>query len=46
MSCEQCIRELRMNRNLTRPLLQNPKEQIPAPKVAMQVDLMLLSGRF
>ena len=40
MSCEQCIREPRINRSLTRPPLQNPNEQITAPKGAMQNDLV------
>ena len=39
MSCEQCIRESRIDRSLTRPPLQNPNEYITAPKDAMQIDL-------
>ena len=40
MSCEQCIRESRINPRLTRPLLQNPNEYITAPEDAMQIDLV------
>ena len=40
MSCEQFIRELRMNPPLTCPPLQNPNEAITAPKDAMQIDLV------
>ena len=40
MSCEQCIRESRIDRNLTRPPLQNPNEHITAPGDAMQIDLV------
>ena len=40
MSCEQCIRESRIHRNLTRPPLQNPNEHITAPEDAMQIDLV------
>ena len=40
MSCEQCFRESRINRIITRPPLQNPNEHICAPKVAMQIDLV------
>ena len=40
MSCEQCIKESRIDRILTRPHLQNPNEHITAPKNAMQIDLM------
>ena len=32
MSCEQCIRESRFDRSLTRLPLQNPSEHITAPK--------------
>ena len=39
MSCEQCIRESRIDRSLTRPPLQNPNEHITAPEDAMQIDL-------
>ena len=40
MSCEQCIRKSRIDRSLTRPPLQNPKEHITAPEDAMQIDLV------
>ena len=40
MSCEQCIRESRIDRSFTRPPLQNPNEHITAPEDAMQVDLV------
>ena len=40
MSCEQCIRESRIDRSLTRPPLQNPNEHITAPEDAMQTDLV------
>ena len=40
MSCEQCIRESRIDRRLTRPPLQNPNEHITAPEDAMQIDLV------
>ena len=40
MSCEKCIRELRINPQLTPPPpLQNPNEHITAPEDAMQIDL-------
>ena len=39
MSCEQCIRESRIDRSLTRPPLQCPYEHNTAPKDAMQIDL-------
>ena len=39
-SCEQCIREQRVNDRLTRPALQNPGEHIEAPEDAMQKDLV------
>ena len=38
--CEQCIRESRIDRSLTRPSLQNPNEHITAPEDAMQIDLV------
>ena len=41
MSCEQCIRETRIDRRLTRPPLQNPNEHITAPENALQIDLVL-----
>ena len=40
MSCEQCIRESRIYRNLTRPPLQNLNEHITVPEDAMQIDLV------
>ena len=40
LSCEQCLRELRINPQLTRPPLQNPNEYITAPEDAMQIDLV------
>ena len=40
MSCEQCLRESRINPRLTRPPLQNPNEYITAPEDAMQIDLV------
>ena len=40
MSCEQGIRETRIDRSLTRPPLQNPNEHIIAPEDAMQIDLV------
>ena len=40
MSCEQCIRESRIDRSLTRPPLQNPNQHIFAPEDAMQIELV------
>ena len=40
MSCEQCLRESRIDRSLTRPPLQHPNEHITAPEDAMQIDLV------
>ena len=40
LSCEQCIRESRINPGLTRPPLQNPNEYNTAPEDAIQVDLV------
>ena len=40
MSCEQCFRESRIDRSLTRLPLQNPNEHITAPEDAMQIDLV------
>ena len=40
ISCEQCIRESRIDRSLTRFPLQNPNEHITAPEDAMQIDLV------
>ena len=41
MSCEQCIKESRINLNLSRLLLQNPKEHNIVPEDTMQIDLVL-----
>ena len=40
MSSEQCIRESRIDRSLTRPPLQKPNEHITAPEDAMQIVLV------
>ena len=43
ISCEQCIRETRIDRSLTRPppsSPQIPNEHITAPEDAMQIDLV------
>ena len=40
MSCEQFIRESLIDRNLTRPPLQNPNERNTAPENAMPIDLV------
>ena len=40
MSCEQCIRESRIDRSLTRSSLQNPIGIITAPEDAMQTDVV------
>ena len=40
MSCEKCIRQLRINPQLTRPPLQSPNEHINAPEDAIQIDLV------
>ena len=40
MSCEQCIRESRVDRSFTRLPLQNPNEHITPPDHAMQIDLV------
>ena len=40
MSCEQCVRESRIDRSLNRSPLQNPNEHITAPEDAMQIDLV------
>ena len=40
MSCEQCIKESRIDRSLTHPPLKNPNEYIIAPEDAMQIDLV------
>ena len=39
-SCEQCIRESRVDDRLTQPALQNPSEPITAPVDAIQIDLV------
>ena len=40
LSCEQCIRESRIDRSLTRFPLQNPSDHITEPEDAMQIDLV------
>ena len=40
ISCEQGIRESRIDRSFTHPHLQNPNEHINAPEDAMQIDLV------
>ena len=40
MSCEKCIKELRINPRFTRPPLQHPNQYITAPEHAMQIDLV------
>ena len=40
MSCEQCIRESRIDPSFTRLPLQNPNEHITAPEDAIQIDLV------
>ena len=40
ISCEQCIRESRIDPSLTRLPLQNPNERITAPEDAIQIDLV------
>ena len=40
MSCEQCIRESRIDRSPTRPCLQKPNEHITEPEDAMEFDLV------
>ena len=40
MSCEQCLRESRINPQLTHPPLQNPNGYITSPEDAMQIDLV------
>ena len=40
ISCEQCIRESRIDRSLTHPPLQNTHQHITAPEDAMQIDLV------
>ena len=40
LSCEECLRESRINPRLTRPPLQNGNEYITAPEDAMQIDFV------
>ena len=40
MSCEKCIRELRINPQFTNLPLQNPNGHITAPEDAMHFDLV------
>ena len=40
LSCEQGLRESRINPRLTHLPLQNPNEYITAPEDAMQIDLV------
>ena len=40
MSCEQCIRESRIDRSPTRLPLQNPNEHFTAPEDEVQIDLV------
>ena len=40
MSCEQCFRESRIDRRLTRPPQQNASQHKTAPKDAMQIDFV------
>ena len=40
LSCEQCLRESRIDSSLTHPPLQNPSEHNTAPEDAMQTDLV------
>ena len=40
MSCKKCIKELKINTQLTRPPLQNPNKHKNAPEDAMQIDLV------
>ena len=40
MSCQQCLRESRIDHKLTRPPLQNPNEHITVPEDDMQIDLV------
>ena len=40
MSCEQCIRESRVEDWLTQPALENPIEHITVQEDAMQIDLV------
>ena len=40
MSCEQCIRESRIDRSLTHHPLQNHNDHITAPEDTMEIDLV------
>ena len=40
MACEQCLRESRINPQLTRPSPHNLNQYITAPEDAMQIDLV------
>ena len=40
ISCEQCIKESRIDRSLAHLPLQNPNEHITVPEDAMQIDLV------
>ena len=40
MSCEQCIRESRIDRSIIHSPLQNPNEHITVPEDAKQFDLV------
>ena len=40
MSCEQCIKELPIDRSLTCPPQQNTNEHITVPEDAVQIDLV------
>ena len=40
LSCEQCIREARFDRNFTRPPLQNHSDHFTAQEHTMQIDLV------
>ena len=40
MSSEQCLRQSRINHNVTRLPLQKPNENSTAPEDAMQIDLL------
>ena len=40
MSCQQCIRESRIDHSFTRPPRQNPNEHITAREGAVQIDLV------
>ena len=40
ISCEQCIRESRIDRCFIRPALKNPNEQITVPEDAIKINLV------